>query len=170
MAKDKAPAAGEELDVRVAWRRDDPVLEADAIAFWERLGVLPADVAPAQRAKELAAGVYKDGALVAVVTAVPQRIDFLRANFLQLRSIADPACSREEVQAAFANPVRRTLEEWAAANPEQALAGVVTFVDPKVVGELAHMPVWPVWPLSLVGYLNDGRQVRVCWFDHFLFD
>jgi hypothetical protein len=32
------------------------------------------------------------------------------------------------------------------------------------------MPVWPVWPLSLVGYLNDGRQVRVCWFDHFLFD
>lgn len=170
MAKDKAAAAGEGLDVRVAWRRDDLAVQADAIAFWERLGVLPAGVAPEQRARELAAAVYKDGALVAVATAVPQRIDFLRANFLLLRSMADPACPREEAQVAFADPVRKALEEWAVANPEQRLAGVVTFVDPKAIGELAYMPVWPVWPLSLVGYLADGRQVRVCWFDHFLFD
>lgn len=170
MAKDKVPAAGDGLDVRVAWRRDDLAIRADAIAFWERLGVLPPGVSPEQRAGELAAAVYKNGALVAVATAVPQRIDFLRANFLQLRSMADPACSREEVQVAFADPVRKALEEWAAANPDQGLAGVVTFVDPKAVGELAHMPIWPVWPLSLVGYLHDGRQVRVCWFDHFLFD
>jgi len=48
VAKGEAPAAGEGLDVRIAWRRDDAALEADAIAFWERLGVLPADVAPAR--------------------------------------------------------------------------------------------------------------------------
>jgi len=34
------------FEVRPAWRRDDPEIEADAIAFWRRLDLLPKDVAP----------------------------------------------------------------------------------------------------------------------------
>ena len=34
--------------MRVAWRRDDPEIEADAIAFWSRIGVLPEGVDPAE--------------------------------------------------------------------------------------------------------------------------
>ena len=30
------------FEVRDAWRRDDPAIEADAIDFWQRLGILPA--------------------------------------------------------------------------------------------------------------------------------
>ena len=36
--------------LRPAWRPEDPRIEADAIAFWTRLGILPPGVAPAQRA------------------------------------------------------------------------------------------------------------------------
>jgi len=42
-----------ELELRPAWRRDDTGIEADAIAFWRRLGALPRNVSPQNRAKEL---------------------------------------------------------------------------------------------------------------------
>jgi hypothetical protein len=158
------------FEVRIAWRRDDPAIEADAIDFWTRNGLLPEGVSPEQRAKELVAAAYKNGVLVAVATAVPEQIGFLRARCLRLRSMADPGCPRDDVEAAFAAPIRRALEGWAADHPEETLAGVVTFVEPRAWGELARMPVWPDSRLTLVGYLNDGRQVRAFWFDHFRFD
>ncbi|HKR23933.1 MAG TPA: GNAT family N-acetyltransferase, partial [Allosphingosinicella sp.] len=36
--------------------------------------------------------------------------------------------------------------------------------------EIARMPVAPVSELMLVGHTEDGRQIRVAWFDHFRFD
>jgi hypothetical protein len=167
MTAKEAPTPGGALEVRVGWRRDDPAIAADAIAFWEKLAVLPAGVAPAERAKELVAGLYRDGTLVAVATAVAERVDFLGARFLMLRSMNGPDLPRETAHEALAGPVRDVLEQWALDNPDEAVAGVVTLIDPRAWGALAHVPVWPVWPLTLVGYLGDGRQVRACWFDHY---
>lgn len=161
-------AAG--FDVRVAWRRDDPEIEADAIAFWTRLGLLPAGVEPAERAKELVAAAYVEGKLAAVATATIEWIPELRARFAAVRGATDPEYRRHGAMWALTMPVCETLERWAIDHPEEKLAGRIGFAEPDTWGDLARMPVEPVSKLMLIGYDEWGRQVRVAWFDHFRFD
>ena len=150
---DGGNAGGAEgFDVRIAWRRDDARLEADAIALWERTGILPGDVTPAQRAKELVAGAYQDGQLISLCTAVVEPIPFLRARFVVLRSMTDPDHRRSHAQFALALPVRKALEDWALAHPEEKAAGVIGFVEPGAWGDFDKLPVAPIWPLTVVAY------------------
>ena len=164
------PGIGDEFDVRIAWRRDDPRIEADAIAMWTRLGVLPADVKQEERAKQIVAAAYRGERIAAVATAVAEQIGFLRARLFVLRGMTDPEFRRSHAQVALTLPVKAALEEWAAAHPEEKVAGVIGFVEPGLWGDLFHMPVAPPWPLTLVAYTHDGQQVRVAWFDHFRFE
>jgi len=161
------PAGPYGFDVRPAWRRDDPEIAADAIGFWSRLGLLPKDVAPGQRAQELVAAAYKDGRLVAVSTAHIETIDFLGARMAVIRGATDPDYRRSHAQLALAAPSRRALEEWALANPDERCAGGIVFVDPAEWGDFARLPVWPESELQLAGYDQRGSQIRLRWFDHF---
>lgn len=161
------PAAGGGFDARTAWRRDDPEIEADAIAMWTRLDVLPKDVRPEDRAKQLVAAAYQGDRLAAVCTAVIEPIPFLRARFLVLRSLTDPDFRRSHAQIALALPVKDILEEWAKAHPAEEVAGVIGFVEPGAWGDFAQLPVAPVWAWTLVAYTHDGHQVRAVWFDHY---
>lgn len=158
------------FDVRIAWRRDDPGIEADAIAMWTRLGVLPADAEPEKRAKQLVSAVYIGGELAAVATAVPEEISFLRARMFVIRGMTAPEFRRSHAQIALAGPSMTTLAEWAKANPEEKIAGMIGFVKPGAWGEAARMPVGPFYGWQLVAYTHDGQQVRVVWFDHFRFE
>jgi hypothetical protein len=167
---EEKPAGADGFEVRIGWRRNDARLEADAIALWERTGLLPDDVTPAERAKELVASAYLDGQLISLCTAVVEPIPFLRARFVVLRSMTDPAHRRSHGQFALALPVRKTLEDWALANPEEQAAGVIGFVEPGAWGDFDKLPVSPIWPLTVVAYTHDGKQVRACWFGHFRFD
>ena len=168
-ASDPPPAGPFGFEVRPAWRRDDPEIEADAIDFWKRLGLLPKDVAPEQRAKELIAAAYKEGRLVAVSTATIEEIDFLRARFAAIRGSTDPEFRRSHAQLALAEPSRRALEDWAHDNPDERCAGGIVFVDPREWGDFARLAVWPESGLQLAGYDQHGRQIRVRWFEDFYF-
>lgn len=169
MADDKAPI-GEGLDVRVAWRRDDAEIEADAIAFWNRLGVLPKSIDPAARAKELIAAAYKDGRIIAVATAIIELVDFLGVRMAVLRGATDPAHRRARAQLALAVPSHDALRDWALAHPEEKLAGAIAFVAPGEWGDFTRIPVWPGSELELAGYTPDNQQIRLRWFDHFRLD
>jgi hypothetical protein len=158
------------FEVRIAWRRDDPRIEADAIDFWTRNGLLLPNVDPAERAKELTGVAYKDGRLVAAATATLATIDQLRARFAILRASTAPAFRRSHAQRALGVPIREAVRDWALANPEEKLAGRIAFLDRGEWGDLERLPVWPTTRLSLAGYDGTGRQVRVDWFEHFLFD
>ena len=158
------------FDVRPAWRRDDPQIEADAVAFWKRIGILPPGVSPEARAKELIAVAYCDGKVVAVATAVIEWNETLRARFAVIRGATEPAYRRSHAQLALAVPSRRALEAWALAHPEEKLAGGLAFVEAAEWGEFTRLPVWPESELMLVGYTADGKQARAAWFDHFRFD
>ena len=165
-----ASAAIADFDVRIAWRRDDPQIEADAIAFWNRVNVLPADVRPEDRVKELVAVAYRDGKIVAVSTAILEFIPKLRARFAVLRGATDPAHRRHGAMWALAVPVRETLERWSLDHPEEKVAGRIGFAEPNAWGDLMKMPVVPISELMLFGYDDLGRQVRGAWFDHFRLD
>jgi hypothetical protein len=167
------PAGGSlaDFDVRIAWRLDDPQIEADALDFWKRLGRLPAGIRPEDRAKELIAVAYKDGRIVSVTSAELRWIAELRARFAVGRAATDPEHRRSGAQLALAVPTRETLERWAIDHPEEKLAGRIGYLDQNEWGDdLIKTPVWPTSRLMLAGYAADGRQVRVQWFEHFRFD
>jgi hypothetical protein len=156
-----------DIEVRIAWRRDDPAIEADAIAFWTRLRLLPLGVAPEHRAKELIAAAYRDGELIAVSTATIEWVDFLRARFAVVRGATDPRQRRGHAQLALAVPSREALRRWSLDHPEEALAGGLAIVDRSEWGDFASLPVWPESELMVIGHTADGQQIRAAWFDHF---
>jgi hypothetical protein len=158
------------FDVRIAWQCNDPGIEADAIQMWTRLGILPQDERPEDRARQLVAVAYSGDRIAAVATAVVERINFLRARFLVMRSMTAPEFRRTHAQLALAAPSMTLLEDWAKANPEEKVAGLIAFVEPGAWGEAASMPLGPYFGWTLVAYTQNGFQVRVVWFDHFRFE
>lgn len=158
------------FDIRIAWQRNDAGIEADAVEMWSRLGILPPEVRPEDRAKQLVAAAYSEGQLAAVATGVVEQIDFLRARFLVMRSMTAPDFRRTHAQVALALPTMTLLEEWAKSHPEEKVAGLIGFVEPGAWGEGARMPRGPYFGWTLVAYTHDGKQVRVIWFDHYRFE
>jgi hypothetical protein len=158
------------MEIRPGWRADDAQLEGDAVAFWQRLGLLPPDVEPQARAKEIVLGAYKDGRLIGLMTAVLGPLDFLRARFAFLRTAVDPELRRGHAAATMAYHARDLLERWSAEHPEERLAGLGAVLESRQLAEIAKEPYWPATRLMLARFLPDGRQVRVSWFSHYRVD
>ena len=160
----------DEFDLRPAWRLRDPDIERDAIAFWRKLAILPADVSPEDRARELVAAAYKDDTLVGVSTATLNRLDFLRARFAMIRAAVDPEFRRSRAAFALAVYTRHLLERWSYEHPEERVAGLGAIIESPDLVARQKEPYWPQTRFGLVGYTKDGRQIRVSWFESFRLD
>lgn len=169
MARPLTPAATD-VDLRAAWRLGDPALEADAIAFWERLGLLPPDVSPAARAKELVALAYRGGAVAGVMTAKVQQVDAVRARLAMIRAAVDPAQRQTHVVMALVLFARQTLADWSRDHPEEKLAGLGAVLESRELEARQRQAFWPQSKLGLAGYTADGRQFRISWFEDFELD
>lgn len=156
-------------EFREAWRRNDAALEADAIAFWARLGILPGDVSPAERAKELVALAYKDGAVAGVMTAEVGLLKQVRTRLAMIRSAVDPAHRRANIARALTLQTYQLLERWSADNPDEKLGGLGAFVENKALlsSDYTRRGYWPESRFILAGYMPDGRQIRIAWFPDF---
>lgn len=165
-----APDPIGDVEFRPAWRRDDPEIEADAIAFWRRMDILPADAAAEQRAKELVLAVYANGAIVAVVTAELGLFPQVRARLAMLRGAVDPSLRRSYVGFAMMLKAREILEAWSAQNPGERLAGLGGIIESPELVAREKQPYWPISGFGVVGFMPDGRQVRVSWFRNFRLD
>lgn len=165
-AEEMAPG----FDFRFVWRAQDAGVEADAVAFWTRLGILPPEVRPEERAKELVTAAYKDGALVAVMTARAGQLDRVRARLAFVRGAVDPDHRRSRVAFAMMLHARAGLERWSAEHPEERLAGIGAFIESKALRERARQPYWPTTQFGVIGFMPDGRQIRVSWFRDFRLD
>lgn len=155
------------FDLRPAWQRGDAQIEADAIAFWDRLKILPPDVEPAQRAKELIAVVYKDDRIVGVQTATIERVEQVRVRLAMLRGAVDPDFRRSHIALALTLHSRALLERWSGDNPHERLAGLGAIVESQQLEERGKQPWWPQTRFILAGVLPDGRQFRISWFEDF---
>lgn len=157
-------------ELRPAWRLEDPRIEADAIAFWTRLGILPPGVAPAKRAKELVAVVYKDDAVVGVQTAVIEKVEQVRARLAMIRGAVDPAHRRRHVATALTLYSRALLQAWSREHPDEQLGGLGALVGGEQLAERAKQGFWPQTRFILAGFRPDGRQLRISWFEDFLLE
>jgi hypothetical protein len=165
-AEERAPG----YEFRPAWQTGDPGIEADAIAFWERLAILPEGVQPQERARELVAGAYKDGQLVGVLTAKITLLQLVRARLAMIRIAVDPAHRRFYVSRALTLFSFDLLDRWAEAHTDEKLAGIGALIESQQLAEYGKRPYWPETNFILVGFLPDGRQIRVSWFEHFRYD
>jgi hypothetical protein len=156
--------------LRPAWRLNDARIEADAVDFWTRLNILPPDVRPEDRAKELIAVVYRDDRIVGVHTAMISELEQVRARFAAFRSAVDPAYRRTHVSLALTLYSRALLEGWARDNPEERLAGLCAIVESAQLAERGKQPYWPQSRLILAGFMPDGRQIRISWFEDYRVD
>jgi len=161
---------GPDVELRPGWRLHDAQLEADAIAFWTRLGILPPNVSPHQRAKEIIGGAYKDGRFLGVTTGTVERLEFLRARFVMLRVAVDPAARGDHVGTALAAFAYKHMGAWATEHREEKIAGIAAIIESQTYAKIMRVPCWPRSRLSLVGFTPGGLQVRVAWFEHFLYD
>jgi hypothetical protein len=155
---------------RPAWRLEDPEIERDAIHFWNRLGILPPGVAPEERAKELIAAAYKDGRVVGLQTATLGRLPQVRARLAMFRSAVDPDYRRFYVSRALTIFSKTLLQRWSAEHPEERLAGLGAFIEGKEFAAYGKRPYWPETQLILAGFMPDGRQIRISWFEDFRLD
>lgn len=154
------------VEIRAAWRREDPELERDVIAFWRRLDILPSGVAPEARAKELCCLSYADGEVVGVSTATIEVLPFLRARFALMRVAVSPEHRRRHLALEILKSTRTVLERWSLEAPQEKVQGVAAVIQAANIEEMKRLPTWPRSGLNLVGYTEDGQQIRVAWFDH----
>lgn len=165
-AEERAPG----FEFRPAWQGCDPAVTADAIAFWQRLGILPAGVSPQDRAGELVAAAYRDGQLVGVLTAQVMLVQQVRSQLAMIRTAVDPAHRRRYVSRALTLFSFDLLHRWAADHPEAKLAGIGALIEGQELTAYGKRPYWPEPRFILAGYLPDGRQLRISWFEDFRID
>jgi hypothetical protein len=159
-------AADPDYELRPAWRLGDAAIERDALAFWEALGILPEGVRPEVRASELTAAAYQGDRLVGVASASLARIEALRGRFAMLRAAIDPEHRRGRVATDLAVLSRELIERWSLEHPEEKILGLGALVESPHLKERARQPYWPQTRLGLIGFVPDGRQIRVSWFAH----
>jgi hypothetical protein len=87
-----------------------------------------------------------------------------------LRSAVDPEHRRTHVSMALTLYSRALLERWSRDNPQERLAGLAAIVESQQLAERGKQPYWPQTRFILAGFLKDGRQLRLSWFEDFRID
>jgi hypothetical protein len=152
--------------VRDAWRRDDPDLERDAIAFWERLGILPPGTTAEARAKELCCVIYLDGEAGAVGTVTLEVVRMVRARMGMVRVAVGTTQREQGLAIRIVNECKAILERWSIERPEEKLMGIGAVIQAQGRDHWKNRPKWQPTGLDLIGHTPTGDQVRVAWFDH----
>ena len=150
-----------------AWQHADPKIARDAKAFWKRLGVLPPAISLDQRASELCAAAYLDGELVGVSTVSIGDLSSLPGcRFGFFRCLVAPEHRRAHLATSLTVFSRDVLSTWSKQHPEEGVLGMAAIIESPYLAELSRIPVWPASGLRLIGYTNNGQQIRVVWFEH----
>ena len=150
-----------------AWMKDDWKIEADAKAFWEKLGLISAEERE-RRVKELCGAAYLDGVLVAVSTVTVSVVPQVRAKLGMYRCAVDPEYRRQDLAERISGYTRQVLEMWSVENPQEKMLGYGAIIQAPELMRKGLEPIWHDWGTDLVlaGYTQRGEQIRVGWFRH----
>ena len=162
---DLVDRVGAEFRLVTAWDREADAARADAVALWHERGLLAGEAAEA-RARQLVTLAYDGDRLAGVSTVEIGWIEQLRGRFAFFRDLVHPDYRRRQLAAVIVAHSRSILDLWAERNPDIGLCGLAAIVEGQALREPARLPCWTNAGLNLVGWLDDGRQLRVSWFDH----
>lgn len=163
MAVNAKETATQDLDYRRVWRRADRRVMEDVIAMWGCENILPAGIAPEERAMEIVIAIYDGDEIAGCLTADIHVLPRLRAKFAFCRSFIVPAWRGRRLTDRLMIDGHDELRQWAEAHPEEGLAGCAAIYENRALG---RHPVEPSG-LCLIGYTPQGRQLRVLWFDSY---
>ena len=149
-----------------AWRRNDAKVVEDAKAFWHKLKALPSNVSIDERARELCAAAYVGDEIVGVSTMALGHSQLVRCRLGFFRCLVNPAHADRRIGRKLTLFSRRVLSDWSKEHPEEKVLGMAAILEAPNLDRLGKRPRWPASGLALVGYMPDGRQIRLSWFEH----
>ncbi len=135
--------------------RLDAASAAEVTAFWVDAGVLTVEEAQARLPEVVCIARDDEGAIIDTATASAEPVPFLGGQlfwlYRGLGSDATPAL------------VAATYRALAAA--DEGPIGLVRAIADRAEIEARPQVVWEDPPFLYAGYLEDGRQIRVAYFD-----
>jgi len=149
-----------------AWQRNDAKVVEDAKAFWRKLQALPANVSVDERARELCAVAYIGDEVVGVSTMALRHSQLVRCRLGFFRCLVSPAHPDRRIGRRLTVYSRRLLSDWSKEHPEEKVLGMAAILEAPGFDRLGKRPRWPLSGLALVGYMPDGKQIRLTWFEH----
>jgi hypothetical protein len=155
------------IEFVTAWERGDPRHAADAVAFWNRHGLVrPEEIE--ERVGELCALAYSEGQLVGLTTVTLMGYPLFKSKFAFYRAAVARDFRRHELAILLTRHTLTVMEAWSLENPQQQVQGIACIIEGKELMGKALNPVWSEYygNLNLAGFTKDGRQVRVAWFRH----
>jgi len=169
----KARVRGGAMTFETAWPSADEKTREDLKAMWARLRVLPPGADADERAAQICVVGRVDGQLAAVSTAEITLMPRLKHRFAMVRAMVHPGYRSAEAILGLIRATHAALEDWSAANPDAAVAGLAVAIENPQLAEMLRYPGLamregdPPWSgLVLVGYTGKGEQIRVSWFRH----
>jgi len=154
------------VKMTAAWQRNDAKIIKDATDFWLKLRVLPPDVTPEQRVRELCAAAYVGDELAGVSTIELRHAPNLRCRLGFFRCLVSSAHRHRRIARRLTVYSRELLEQWSKDHPEEKILGMAAILESPNFDLLARRPKWGESKLWLIGYTPKGQQIRLTWFDH----
>jgi len=153
----------EEFRYEKAWLLNNEKIASEAIALWSEFNILPRNVNPADRARELITVAYDGDRMVGVTTGEVTYYEPVRQKFVFMRIFIHPDYEKGGVSVPLTIAAREDLRQWSIDNPNLKIAGYGAVITAPGYGEKPYLPAG----LYPVGYTPDGHQIRLYWFEHF---
>jgi len=134
------------------------------IHFWNQLCVLPENVKPEDRAKELV-NMARDGdRVIGVTTAARVRVNQLNDNFLfSFRILVHPDYRRPGLSSKLTVLTRDFLEQLFEKKKTDCI-GMMVITDKTEFVTIRNEAVWRASKLTYIGTLTNGQHMRVYYF------
>jgi len=153
------------VEFRDVWRKNDAQAEADAVAMWQHMGILPQGVDPHARAKELAVVAYENGRMIAITTVTIEILQVVRTKMAFFRALVDDQHRSQKVLVPLTYALHQAMERYALAHPELKIGGTAAVVAaPNTI----YKPIGSA-EMILIGYTQRNEPVLLRWFDGFRF-
>jgi hypothetical protein len=155
------------------WPDPDPAIREAVKVFWARLAVLPAGMDADERAAQLCVVGHVGGSLAAVSSVELRVLETLRQRLAMVRWFVAPEHRSVPAILALARAAHGHLEAWSLAHPEEQVMGMGAIIENPALLNLRGPPTWPMRAgdsptsgLMLMGFTDQGQQIRVSWFNH----
>ncbi len=148
--------------IEVVRGRLDGVRAAEVLGFWARRGALT-DAEARRRLPEVVCLMRLDGEPAGVSSVYPADVPLIGGRrFWIYRNLLDDAVAGEGL--AMIRATFRALELEFDRRPESPI-GLCALLDADARRRLPHEAEWPDPRMIYAGYLADGRQVRIAYFE-----